>query len=433
MDAETPHQLILFGPPGTSKSHTAQHVKAKSLDAKLVPIAFHPEFSYGEFVARLLPMSEGGKIHYSVYAGPFLRALALAYADAQRNVVLLIDEINRGNCAEIFGDTFQLLDREDDGSSCYEIVASELTIKALHQELDELKHLEDQWSASLKRVMETRLLKLPSNLYLIGTMNTSDESIYFMDSAFKRRWNFEFMSPGFDGVPAEQRDAALFAPHSKYSLKQFVDALNKFVIDNCSAPKLDDKLIGPWFIKAKKDVPLDVSADLAHLKALAPQVAVYNSGADNSRKFEQALLALASKMGGSMQQEIHTLAGYQPTNGPSVLKNIAADPDSYYYKSEKHFAAEAGGPLLIEAFVKALESHIAQQRPTVRYVAKSDVVGKLFLYLWDNVFDRDKTPICKLLGLERSAMRTFGQFVDHADDFVALLCNPQAAATAAKI
>ncbi|APA71022.1 McrB family protein [Janthinobacterium sp. 1_2014MBL_MicDiv] len=432
MTVVAPHQLILFGPPGTSKSYTAKHVKVKDLEAQLVPVAFHPEFSYGEFVARLLPMSVDGKIHYKVHAGPFLRALALAYADGERNVVLLIDEINRGNCAEIFGDTFQLLDRDDDGRSCYEIVVSELTIGALRQELDALGHDNGKWSAPLKQLMAARQLKLPANLYLIGTMNTSDESIYFMDSAFKRRWNFEFLSCGFDDVPAEQRDARLFGPHSMYTLKQFVDALNRFIVENCSAPKLDDKLVGPWFIKAQK-APLDCSADLAQLKEMAPQVAIYNYGADHSRKFEQALLAFAAKMGGAMQQKVHDLAGYQPSQGPSVLKKIAADPVSHYYKSKsrKNFEPSSDGPVLIEDFVIALESCIAEQQLAPR-IAKGDVVGKLFLYLWDNVFDRDKTPLCKRLNLERNAMRTFGQFVAHADDFIARLCNPPPDTAAAK-
>ena len=431
MTVAAPHQLILFGPPGTSKSYTAKHVKVKDLGAQLVPVAFHPEFSYGEFVARLLPMSVDGKIHYNVHAGPFLRALALAYADTKRNVVLLIDEINRGNCAEIFGDTFQLLDRDDDGGSCYEIVVSELTMSALRQELAALGHDSGTWSAPLKQLMDARQLKLPANLYLIGTMNTSDESIYFMDSAFKRRWNFEFLSCGFDGVPAEQRDAPLFGPHSQYTLKQFVDALNKFIVDNCSAPKLDDKLVGPWFIKAQK-APLDCSADLAQLKEMAPQVAIYNSGGNHSRKFEQALLALAARMGGAMQQDIQNLADYQPNQGPSLLKKIAADPASHYYKSRKKFEPPTDGTVLIEDFVKSLESYIADQQAAPRIV-KGDVVGKLFLYLWDNVFDRDKTPLYKRLNLERNAMRTFGQFVAHADDFIGLLCNPPPDSAAAKV
>jgi hypothetical protein len=151
MTVAAPHQLILFGPPGTSKSHTAKTVKVKELNAQLVPIAFHPEFSYGEFVARLLPMSTNGKIQYNVHAGPFLRALAMAYAAPEQNVVLLIDEINRGNCSEIFGDIFQLLDRDDDGGSCYPIVVSELTISALRQELEAVT-LEVRKLEALKKV-----------------------------------------------------------------------------------------------------------------------------------------------------------------------------------------------------------------------------------------------------------------------------------------
>ena len=119
-----------------------------------------------------------------------------------RNVVLLIDEINRGNCAEIFGDIFQLLDRDDDGQSSYSVCASKLTVQALINEIRELEARDDRDSSTLiGRIEDERMLRLPANLYLIGTMNTGDESIFFMDSAFKRRWNFQFSPAEFNAVP----------------------------------------------------------------------------------------------------------------------------------------------------------------------------------------------------------------------------------------
>lgn len=417
MPHHPPHQLILFGPPGTSKSHTAKRVKAVALGADdPIAITFHPEFSYGEFVARLLPISKGGKIEYRVQAGPFLRALARAYAYPVKNVVLLIDEINRGNCAEIFGDVFQLLDREPDGSSSYPIDVSELAIEALRQELERLGHAESGWRAEIAGLIEQRKLSLPANLYMIATMNTSDESIYFMDTAFKRRWHFEFMPTGFKDVPESQRKALMCDMRSPYTWERFLDALNSFIVEHCTAPKLDDKLVGPWFIKPTFRKATGVAAAVAELKRLAPSVGEYNAGGDNSVKFEAALLDFARTSG--VEKDILEFARYKEE---AVRKLERIDhKDGRFYKSRKQFTKPTEGKLLIETFVEELEEFL--ERPE-HVIERSDIVGKLFLYLWDNVFDRDKGPLAQFLGVERSALRTFGQFAERADDFVERMCR----------
>lgn len=256
MNQDFPHQLIIFGPPGTSKSYKARYEKTPILgiDAEeVIPVTFHAEFGYGDFVSRLLPLSEGNKVNYEVHAGPFIRALALAChrsehspADSPpRNVVLLIDEINRGNCAEIFGDIFQLLDRDDNGQSSYSVCASKLTVQALTDEIGKLADRDGKDSSELiERITEARMLRLPANLYLIGTMNTGDESIFFMDSAFKRRWNFEFSPAEFSAVPAVQANATIEG-HPSVTWQKLIDALNAMIIEKCASPNLDDKMIGP--------------------------------------------------------------------------------------------------------------------------------------------------------------------------------------------
>jgi hypothetical protein len=434
MSSYFPHQLILFGPPGTSKSYLAKNVKAATLEAEgdcFVPVAFHPEFSYGEFVARLLPMTHGTRIDYTVHAGPFLRALAEAYfqisvaAEKQAaNVVLLIDEINRGNCAEIFGDVFHLLDRDDDGWSSYEIHVSELVIGAL-KGLFAANRLEmDEYHARVVELLKSKKLRLPPNLYLLATMNTSDESIFYMDSAFKRRWNFEFCPASFADVPDFQRDAQVRAtPYLSWS--GFVDALNTWIVDECTAPKLDDKLVGPWFIKARRAKLLHElhAAKLRELAELAPKAAIAYEGGDHSETFDRVLLEFANAQPADIKARILDYGKYV-ASAPRKFTAIgsAAPSGIHYYISRKASKAPPAGTMIVEDFLDGL-GKLGTAEGT-HEIPRADIVGKLFLYLWDNVFDRDKTPLDEVLGVK---LRTFGQFVELADKFIERLVTRTAA------
>ncbi len=436
MSHDLPHQLIIFGPPGTSKSYKARYEKTPMLGIRpdeVIPVTFHAEFGYGDFVSRLLPLSEGNKVHYQVHAGPFIRALALALhrsehgtADSPpRNVVLLIDEINRGNCAEIFGDIFQLLDRDDDGQSSYSICASKLTVQALINEIRELEARDDRDSSTLiGRIEDERMLRLPANLYLIGTMNTGDESIFFMDSAFKRRWNFQFSPAEFNAVPAAQANATIEG-HPSVTWKMLVDALNAMIVEKCTSPNLDDKLIGPWFIKARAiaattppaTLEQTHAASIAELRKLAPGAAEYMQGADYSQRFDDAFCKLRKSCNAETLKAIDTLSGFDES-AKRKLKTIAfaISGSSPYYKSKINFQKTKDG-MLIEDFVEALA--VTQEvHPIAHHIAASDIEGKLFLYLWDNVFERDKSPLAEWLRIPPESLRTFGQFSARRDDFI---------------
>ncbi|TSD70007.1 restriction endonuclease [Janthinobacterium sp. KBS0711] len=272
-----PYQWILFGSPGTGKSHKIdEHVKAMVPSPFVVKTIFHPEYTHGDFMGRLMPLSQpDGRVSYRYYPGHFMRALAKALSYHHeaiqvnppvppKEVLLVIDEINRGNSAAIFGTAFQLLDRREDGWSSYDVDLSEMEHDALlqmmgvHQcirypsmyesEKEGRKKLNELFAGDLDFLAE-RKIKLPPNLRLAGTMNTSDESIYYMDSAFKRRWSWEYV-PIDNGNPCSPPDDL-----NEDSWRAFVRKLNAFILSHAaSIRKVEDKLIGYYFIRTRKGV-----------------------------------------------------------------------------------------------------------------------------------------------------------------------------------
>jgi 5-methylcytosine-specific restriction protein B len=287
-------QKILFGSPGTGKSHRTDkylipeilQIPSTSSDNK-VKTVFHPEYSYGDFMGKLVPHTkDNGKVEYRFFEGHFLTALAKALKNIHEaydkegnqvgnieNVVLVIDEINRGNSAAIFGTVFQLLDREDDGWSSYDVNITQLEFLKLLElvgvrfiydskgEINEFRlppHDGVKLETLQKKIpylnldLVNRKVKLPPNLSIIGTMNTSDNSIYFMDSAFKRRWDWEFIdiNPPADDY-FENIDKKLRNIDRAY-WKKMVDAINTFIKQHSDKiRRIEDKQIGYYFIKGE--------------------------------------------------------------------------------------------------------------------------------------------------------------------------------------
>lgn len=286
---KSPLQIIKFGPPGTGKSHSViETIKSHSCqektsrnDANIITTVFHPDYSYGDFTAKLMPVTEKDKVTYQIHAGPLAKALAKAFFDPTLHVYLVVEEINRGNTAAIFGDVFQLLDRDDVGQSEYPITIQQLFYKAIEQEYLLLKSENKEQTASdgngskedtesLKTEFAEKFknhnLRLPCNLSIIATMNTSDESVFYMDSAFKRRWHFEYIDVDSDSKTYEKvvnNQKNKHPLHSQITAKikieggecewdKFRQALNAFIKEHSnSIRRIEDKLIGLWFIKAK--------------------------------------------------------------------------------------------------------------------------------------------------------------------------------------
>jgi hypothetical protein len=230
--------IIYFGSPGTGKSHRADR-ETKGMHVKKV--TFHPEYDYNSFVGGYKPTMNGEKISYKFVPQIFIKIYVEAWQNygSGENIeiyYLQIEEINRGNCAEIFGDLFQLLDRDKEGFSKYEVTAEEELLKYL---------LSDEAFGAESEGIKDGKLKLPPNLKIIATMNTSDQSLFPMDSAFKRRWDWEYVPIDYKCVNS---DFTILLNNGK-SFK-WLEFLKNVNIEIFNIDKNQDKQIGNWFINA---------------------------------------------------------------------------------------------------------------------------------------------------------------------------------------
>jgi AAA domain (dynein-related subfamily) len=219
-------QKIYFGSPGTGKS-TAMQKFAKENGLEVIRTTFHPDTDYHSFVGGYKPIMKGDSITYQFVPQAFTKAYVQACLNPKKNYLLAIEEINRGNCAQIFGDLFQCLDRKEDGYSCYPIDAN----------VDLANYLASQGLANSEQLI------LPPNLLIYATMNTSDQSLFPMDSAFKRRWDWQY-------VPIEFNDKAneikiVFDNETQYSWRSFIENVNVKIKD---ITKSEDKKIGVYFV-----------------------------------------------------------------------------------------------------------------------------------------------------------------------------------------
>ncbi|BDA71751.1 hypothetical protein CAL7716_059170 [Calothrix sp. PCC 7716] len=293
-------QKILFGSPGTGKSYKVRQIAKQELkitfdtynntSQNLVKTVFHPEYTYSDFMGKLLPLTAGNNIVYKYYPGHFLQALGKAYRalidGKDNNYLLVIDELNRGNAAAIFGPIFQLLDRESSGWSSYEVNISEMEfiglLKAMDYKVEVLSsndikdikvegtffneylknkrdYLDDINTLEVLECIETFKLKIPPNLSIIGTINTSDESIYCLDSAFKRRWDWEYIeAPNAldilrNNVPQEIAQINIETIwDTELKWYRCVVGINEFIKSNYQyIRRIEDKQLGWWFVKPK--------------------------------------------------------------------------------------------------------------------------------------------------------------------------------------
>ena len=232
-------QIIYFGTPGSGKSWIIKRKYEKDPE-KVVRTTFHPDTDYAQFVGCYKPVpdeQDENKITYKFVPQVFTEAYVKAWSDLEHPYYLIIEEINRGNCAQIFGDLFQLLDRNKNGYSEY-------PIKADH---DLRTYLEEHLSEGNDGIKDGKLC-LPPNLSIIASMNTSDQSLFPMDSAFKRRWAWEYVPIDYNN--GESAKFKITIGGEPYSWHQFLEIVNEKIKKVTSS---EDKQMGNFFIKDSVD------------------------------------------------------------------------------------------------------------------------------------------------------------------------------------
>lgn len=225
---DKPRNLIVFGAPGTGKSYYLNK-EIKHFD-KVERVTFYPSYSYSQFVGCYKPTMKGENIAYSFVPGPFLKTYVEAIKDSSKNYLLIIEEINRADAASVFGDVFQLLDRDEEGKSVYSISASE----------DIKKYLEEEEKIS------TDELSIPSNMYIWATMNSADQGVFPMDTAFKRRWDFLYFN--LYGKQIGDNDNC---PVTKNNWESIRTKINEWL---CEKKVNEDKHLGKFFINVGDNV-----------------------------------------------------------------------------------------------------------------------------------------------------------------------------------
>lgn len=238
--------ILLYGVPGSGKSWTIEHEYCKK-ETNIERLVFHPDYTYSDFIGQILPnVDEEGQVSYKFTAGPFTNILADAYAHPQEEYILIIEEINRGNAPAIFGDVFQLLDR---------LVESK-TIDGTHYPRGTSEYgITNPNIAKIVYGDEKHKVRIPSNLSILGTMNTSDQNVFTLDTAFQRRWNMRLIENTFDNVRNSLAEAEILDTGVKW--REFCLEINKLILSNKNKMvSAEDKRLGVYFIN-ESDLSFD--------------------------------------------------------------------------------------------------------------------------------------------------------------------------------
>jgi hypothetical protein len=261
-------QHIIYGPAGVGKSYSIKgmakdylFIKEEDFDNQSIHTVFHPEYSYYDFFGKVMPKTtDGDNVIYEFYPGPFMQALLKAYNNILKKeknpekVVLVIDELNRGNAASIFGSLFNLLDRNENGVSEYPLnifgMERDWLVNKLNNAEKELnKYYKKKSGKTNFNVFEADSTKLflPHNLSIICTMNTSDETIFSLDKAFERRWKKSFVTAKDSIKNYNEQNLTLENGQTKWI--DFLTNLNNFIIKVADVDDVDNATIGAYFIK----------------------------------------------------------------------------------------------------------------------------------------------------------------------------------------
>lgn len=226
------YNRIYYGTPGSGKSYFIENIFLKeeqqALDEDVFRTIFYQDYTHSDFIGQIMPIiNEDGMAKYEFSPGPLALSLKKAYDNPNKYIYLIIEEINRGNAASIFGDLFQLLDRSKETSSLGE---SEYSINKPDLQ-------------SWLEIDVNEKIKFPSNFVILGTMNTSDQNVFTLDAAFKRRWSLEKIKNTFDGHPYKD----MYIPGHDITWENFVNKVNNKIVDSQQF-STEDKCIGVYFV-----------------------------------------------------------------------------------------------------------------------------------------------------------------------------------------
>ena len=272
----SPEQIIFYGVPGSGKSHEIKHkleneykIPEQQQDLFVERTVFHPEYTNADFIGQIMPKLVQGKTDFVFKPGPFTSILKKALCDSQNRYVLIIEEINRGNAAAIFGELFQLLDRIDDeskttshekelntygkGWSEYFVMNSEIN--------NYIRDSDDTFDGKALDLNGIHFsantgIRLPPNLSILATMNTSDQNVFTLDNAFQRRWNMKLIENVFGDTEEETNQRNAFVDSAKQiTWERFQKAINikiSKMSEDAGLSSMEDKRLGCWFVKAIK-------------------------------------------------------------------------------------------------------------------------------------------------------------------------------------
>lgn len=291
----TGENVLLYGVPGSGKSWTIEHEYCKpgSIVERLV---FHPDYTYSDFIGQILPaVAEDGQVSYKFTPGPFTNILRESYNNPGTEYILIIEEINRGNAPAIFGEVFQLLDRkveirdiDDDG---FPVGTSEYGITNMNI-------AEEMYGKERK----TDKVRIPSNLSIIGTMNTSDQNVFTLDTAFQRRWDMRLIENDFENVDPTLANAEIL--DTTVTWRNFCVEINRIVVGNSARmTSAEDKRLGAYFVHLRDLKFNDAMGDLKEYDALRKkeskgtltpeektQIAVIRDAMRQNRKFPEKVI-----------------------------------------------------------------------------------------------------------------------------------------------
>lgn len=227
--------VLLYGVPGVGKSHEIQ-TKYCDDPERMERVVFHPDYTYSDFVGQILPKVENGKLKYEFTAGPFTTLLAKAWNNPGKEYYLVIEEINRGNAPAIFGEIFQLLDRKTEDSHRY----------------DPSEYGESEYSITNSDIATAvfgdpeEKIRIPSNMWILATMNTADQNVFTLDTAFQRRWKLHHMKN--DVMSAGHSKAKIEGSEIEWGI--FASVINEMVTDySLEMMSSEDKRLGAYFVK----------------------------------------------------------------------------------------------------------------------------------------------------------------------------------------